>query len=91
MALTDLCIECRSLEPRDNPFCRFYARQFDTMMIEPALYLSALMRDVREAGGRIVVRRFNAPADILRLSERVVSTAPASARATSSAMSILFL
>ncbi len=72
MALTDLCIECRSLEPRENPFCGLYTRQFDTMMIEPALYLPALMRDVREAGGRIVVRRFNTPADILRLSERVV-------------------
>jgi D-amino-acid oxidase len=72
MALTDLCIECRALEPRENPFCGFYARQLDTMMIEPARYLSALMRDVREAGGRIVVRRFNTPADILRLPERVV-------------------
>ena len=72
MALTDLCIECRTLEPRENPFRGFYMRQFDTMMIEPALYLPALMRDVREAGGRIVVRRFNTPADILRLSERVV-------------------
>jgi D-amino-acid oxidase len=72
MALSDLCIECRPLESGENPFCGFYARQFDTMMIEPARYLSALMRDVREAGGRIVVRRFNTPADLLRLSERVV-------------------
>ncbi len=72
MALTDLCVECRSLEPHENPFYGVYTRQFDTMMIEPALYLPMLMRDVRDAGGRIVVRRFNTPADILRLSERVV-------------------
>jgi D-amino-acid oxidase len=72
MSLTDLCIECRTLEPHENPFHGFYTRQFDTMMIEPALYLLAMMRDVREAGGRIVVRRFNTPADILCLSERVV-------------------
>lgn len=72
MALIDLCIECRALDPHENPFRGFYTRQFDTMMIEPALYLPALMRDVREAGGRIVVQRFNTPADILRLSERVV-------------------
>jgi D-amino-acid oxidase len=72
MALTDLCIECRSFEPGESPFCGFHARQFDTMMIEPALYVSALMRDVREAGGRIVVRRFNTPADIRHLSEPVV-------------------
>jgi D-amino-acid oxidase len=72
MELTDLCIECRTLEPYENPFRGLYTRQFDTMMIEPARYLPALMRDVREAGGRIVVRRFNTPADILRLSERVV-------------------
>jgi D-amino-acid oxidase len=72
MALTDLCVECRALEPRENPFYGLYTRQFDTMMIEPALYLPGLMHDVREAGGRIVVRRFNTPADILRLPERVV-------------------
>jgi D-amino-acid oxidase len=72
MALADLCIECRNLEARENPFHGFYTRQFDTMMIEPALYLPALMRDVREAGGHIVVRRFNTPSDILRLSEPVV-------------------
>jgi D-amino-acid oxidase len=80
MALTDLCIECRSLEPRENPFCGLYTRQFDTMMIEPALYLSALMRDVRETGGRIVVRRFNTPADILRLPPARRHTAYSSAR-----------
>jgi D-amino-acid oxidase len=72
MALSDLCIECRTLEPCENPFRGFYTRQLDTMMIEPPVYLPALMRDVREAGGRIVVRRFNTPADILCLSEPVV-------------------
>jgi D-amino-acid oxidase len=72
MALSDLCIQCRALEPGENPFRGFYTRQFDTMMIEPPMYLPALMRDVREAGGRIVVRQFNAPADIQHLSERVV-------------------
>lgn len=72
MALADLCIECHSLEPRENPFRGFYTRQFDHHGIEPARYLPALMRDVREAGGRIVVCRFDTSADILRLSEPLV-------------------
>ena len=42
------------------------------MFIEPPIYLPAMMRAVREAGGRIVVRRFNTRADILHLSESVV-------------------
>jgi glycine/D-amino acid oxidase-like deaminating enzyme len=42
------------------------------MMIEPPIYLPALMRAVREAGGRVVVHRFNTRADILRLRESVV-------------------
>jgi hypothetical protein len=28
MALTELCIECRTLEPYENPFRGFYTRQF---------------------------------------------------------------
>jgi D-amino-acid oxidase len=72
LALDDLCIECRTLDDRENPFRGFHVRQFDTMMIEPSIYLPSMMRAVREAGGRIVVRRFNTRADILRLRESVV-------------------
>ena len=72
MALADLCIECRTLDHRENPFRGFHVRQFDTMMIAPPIYLPAMMRAVREAGGRIVASRFNTPADILRLGESVV-------------------
>lgn len=72
MALDDLCVECRALDDRENPFRGFHVRQFDTMMIDPPTYLPAMMRAVREAGGRIVVHRLNTRADILRLREPVV-------------------
>ncbi|MGH7122446.1 MAG: FAD-dependent oxidoreductase [Acetobacteraceae bacterium] len=72
MALDGLRIEWRTLGNYENPFHGFHARQFDTMFIEPPIYLPAMMRAVREAGGCIVVRRFNSPEDILRLREPVV-------------------
>ena len=72
MALTGLCIECRMLDDFENPFRGFHVREFDTMFIEPPVYLPAMMRAFREAGGRIAVRRFDTRADILRLSESVV-------------------
>ncbi len=71
-SIADLCVECRRLPVRESPFCGLEVSQFDTMMIEPPIYLPALMRDVRDAGGRIVVREIRGPQDILALSEPVV-------------------
>ena len=34
------------------------------MMIEPAIYLNALIRDFHAAGGRIVIREFASPRDV---------------------------
>jgi glycine/D-amino acid oxidase-like deaminating enzyme len=42
------------------------------MFIEPPTYLRALVRDVRLAGGRIVVRAFTAPAELAGLPQPVV-------------------
>lgn len=49
-----------------------YARQFSTMMIEPHVYLRALLRDFYVAGGKVVVKEFKNRAEIARLSEQVV-------------------
>jgi D-amino-acid oxidase len=45
---------------------------FLTMHIEPAVYLPAVMRDFRLAGGHIVVRDFSDRAQVAQLTERLV-------------------
>ncbi|KPP81113.1 MAG: D-amino-acid oxidase [Oceanicaulis sp. HLUCCA04] len=42
------------------------------LMIDPDIYLRALMADFENAGGRIVMTRFETPSDVARLSERVI-------------------
>lgn len=49
-----------------------YVRQYSTMLIEPSIYLSALLRDFYSAGGRVVVKEFKNRAEIARLREQVV-------------------
>lgn len=47
-------------------------RQYSTMLIEPSVYLSALLRDFYIAGGKVVVKEFRNRREIARLPERVV-------------------
>ena len=49
-----------------------FARQFNTMLIEPHTYLRALLRDFYVAGGKVVVREFSSRAEIARLPEPVI-------------------
>ena len=49
-----------------------YVRQFSSMLIEPAIYLRALLRDFYSAGGKIVVKEFKSRDEILRLRENVI-------------------
>ena len=49
-----------------------YARQFNTMLIEPHTYLNALLRDFYSAGGRLVIREFHSRDEIARLPEPVI-------------------
>ncbi len=69
ISLADLCIECRTLPAQESPFPGLNVRQFDTMMIEPPIYLPALIQDVREAGGSIVVRDFHDRQEIPALKQ----------------------
>jgi glycine/D-amino acid oxidase-like deaminating enzyme len=64
--------ELRALAIDEHPFPAPYALHFDTMFIEPPVYLPAMMRDYREAGGHIVVREFHDLADLLSLDEPLV-------------------
>ena len=49
-----------------------YVRQYSTMLIEPSIYLSALMRDFYIAGGRMVVKEFKHREELSRLRETVI-------------------
>src|SRR6185503_15351204 len=49
-----------------------YVRQYSTMLIEPPVYLNALLRDFYIAGGKLVVREFRSREEVLRLAEPVI-------------------
>jgi D-amino-acid oxidase len=68
----DLYPESRELAPREHPFPARYARRFTTMLIEPPIYLHAMLREVRLAGGRVVVRDLESRAQLPELPERVI-------------------
>ena len=56
----------------DRYFGYKFVRQYSTMLIEPSIYLSALLRDFYIAGGRVVVKDFRHREEIMRLPERVI-------------------
>jgi D-amino-acid oxidase len=49
-----------------------HVTEFKTMMIEPAVYLNALRRDYRLAGGKIVIKEFRSREEVARLREPVI-------------------
>jgi glycine/D-amino acid oxidase-like deaminating enzyme len=49
-----------------------YVRQYSTMLIEPSIYLNALLRDFYIAGGKLVVKEFRGREEIARLPEPVI-------------------
>src|SRR5437763_1308830 len=61
-----------AIEGPRPPFPLPYVRRVQTMMIEPSIYLPALMSDFFVAGGKIVVQEFHSPADVAQLSESTV-------------------
>jgi glycine/D-amino acid oxidase-like deaminating enzyme len=67
--IRELIPELSDLPREAHPFPANHVRRFDTMMVEPAVYLPALVRDVRLAGGSFVVRRFANAAELASLSE----------------------
>lgn len=65
--------EFRDLAEGENPFPGYqYVRQFDAMLIEPPIYLAALMQDFHLAGGTIEVREFHSAADLAALPQKLV-------------------
>lgn len=70
--IRDLIPDLRDLGRDEHPFPHAHVRRFDTMMIEPSIYLSAVLDDFRLAGGKVVVRAFEAVEAIVALPERTI-------------------
>ncbi|HYL34689.1 MAG TPA: FAD-dependent oxidoreductase [Bryobacteraceae bacterium] len=60
------------LGPGEHPFPTKYAVRTPALAIEPSIYLAMLMRDFVTFGGKIVIRKFNTPQDLMSLSESVI-------------------
>jgi D-amino-acid oxidase len=64
--------EFSELSPTRHPFPFRYARRFDTMFIQPPVYLDAMLRELRIAGVPVEVRAFRDAKEIQSLPEPVV-------------------
>ena len=60
------------LQPGEHPFPTTYAIRRVQLRIEPSIYLDALMRDVVIFGGRIAIKKFDSPRDLMALPEPVI-------------------
>jgi glycine/D-amino acid oxidase-like deaminating enzyme len=60
------------LGPGEHNLPAKYATRRSTIRIEPSIYLDALLQDFVQFGGRVVIRRFDAPRDLLALSESLI-------------------
>lgn len=64
--------EFADLTPGRHPFPFRYVRRFDTMFIEPPVYLDAMVRELRIAGVPITVRELQAAHDLASLPEPLI-------------------
>ncbi len=60
------------LGPGEHPFPTKYAIRSSALAIEPNMYLDALVRDFLLFGGKIVIRKFDTPRDLMSLTESIV-------------------
>jgi D-amino-acid oxidase len=51
---------------------RHFLRQFDTLLIEPPVYLAAMLDEFHLAGGKVVVRELKDRAAVRALPEKLV-------------------
>jgi glycine/D-amino acid oxidase-like deaminating enzyme len=68
----DLYPQIETHRDPENYFGFPFVRQYSTMLIEPSIYLSALLRDFYIAGGRVVVKEFRNKQELARLREPVI-------------------
>src|SRR5262249_13352856 len=60
------------LGPGEHPFPTKYAVRTSQLSIEPSIYLDTLMKDFVLFGGKIVIRKFDTPRDLMPLTESVI-------------------
>jgi len=60
------------LGPGEHPFPSKYAVRTPSLGIEPNLYLDQLVKDFLQFGGKIVIRKFDTPRDLMTLSESII-------------------
>jgi D-amino-acid oxidase len=60
------------LGPGEHPFPTRFAIERQEMRIEPSIYLDALINDFLLWGGRVVIRKFETPAEVAALNENVI-------------------
>ena len=60
------------LGPGKHPFPTRYAVRSAALAIEPSIYLEALVRDFVLFGGKIVIRKFDTPRDLVLLTEPIL-------------------
>ncbi len=70
--LAGLLPELHVLSRDEHPFPFPYVRQFDTMFIEPAIYLESMLREFRIAGGAIMIQEMRELRDVLALAQPVI-------------------
>jgi D-amino-acid oxidase len=68
----DLIPEIRDLAPGEHPFPFPYVRQFDTMFVQPSIYLESMLREFRIAGGTILVQEMRDLRDVVALPQSVI-------------------
>ena len=70
--LPDLFPSLEELDPAEHPFPAPFVYRYVAMLIEPDIFLRRTLSDIRDAGGRIVIRDFRDRADVLALEEPVI-------------------
>jgi len=60
------------LGPDEHPFPVRYVSKEASLRIEPSIYLDALVRDVRLAGGQITIREFASRQDLMELDQSLI-------------------
>ena len=70
--LPELFPSLAELGPDEHPFPSPFVYRFVTMLVEPAVFLTRVLSDFREAGGRVEVRDFADRGDVLSLTEPVI-------------------
>lgn len=70
--LPELFPSLAELQPDEHPFSSPFVYRFVTMLIEPSVFLRRMMSDIREAGGRFVIREFQDRSEVLSLEEPVI-------------------